>query len=276
MKKSVEYHIWPRHMRFEDKLMLLEEFASKRRLQRSPVRGLSTFRAQVDRYQWVSCDTLEELAQYMKRYPAYEAFKAEPHYRDEKGDEELSMEIRRSASGRTVDVAVSSGSIDLVESAHAMIREEFQLSNPAVPVGDGTRDEWLNPTVFVGRHFDAKGDEYFAALAEFLTLLGFDVKQGKEYRSQTVPAKVKDRIDSQDIFIAIVSGDRASEWLREEGAYALGKDKHVLLMVEEGASYEPALLGRDLEQIRFPAGQIEKTFIPLLQEFTSVRVKGIF
>ena len=273
MRKDIAYHVWPRDLRFEDKLSLLGEFAAERGLQFNPDSEDSVFRLQVDRNETVWCGALEELVAYMKRHPAYEGFTAGPDYQDDEAAKSLSVLIRK--TGRAIQVEVWSEDIDLVESTHTMIREEFRLSNPAIPLGDGTRDKWLNPTVFVARHFDARGDEYFASLEAFLRLLGFDVKQGREYTSKPIPTKVRDRIDSQDIFIAVVSGDQTSEWLIAEPAYAV-KDKHIVLMVEEGASYETTLLGQDLEQIRFPPGQIEKTFIPLLQEFTSVRVKGIF
>jgi len=192
----------------------------------------------------------------------------------DKGGIHLDMDFRY--HGNYIGVAVSSENLDLVESAHNMIGREFQLSNPAVPVGDRAREKWLNPTVFVAHHFDETGKAYYASLAKFLALLGFDVKEGSTYSTETVPTKVRKLIDRQDILVAVVSGNDTHDWLTAESSYALGKGKHVVPMVEEGTSYKATIHGEDLQQIRFPAGQIEKTFIPLLQEFTSVRVKGIF
>jgi hypothetical protein len=271
MKKTIDYYVWPSDMRFEERLRVLDDFATGRGLQWRDDRGYFTFRLEVDRYESVSCDTLEELLAYMKQPKGYQKFTAAKTYVGD--DKEIDMAVR--LFGYLVQVEVSSRDIDMVESAHSIIRRELQLSNPAPSLGEGPQEEWLNATVFIGRHFDSKGDECYESLAAFLELLGFEVEQGKGYRSQTIPAKVRDRIDNNDIFIAAVTADGPQDWVTAEASYALGKGKHVIIAVEGGVEYEPAILGKDLEQIRFPAGHIEKTFIPLLEEFTSVRVKGI-
>ena len=273
MKKHISYRVWPSDLRLEEELGLLEDFASERGLAPHS-QGPFLLTVDVDRHQKVECDTLEEWVEYMKHSPEREGFRVCLRYVDDEQDSHLDVDVIHSFNRVKVDV--SSDKADWVESAHAMISRVFQLSNPAVLEGDGTREKLLDATVFIGRHFDASADVYSASLQKFLELLDFDVKQGKGYTSQPIPDKVKDRIDSQDIFIVVVSGSGTHEWLTAEPSYALGRDKHVILMVEEGVSYNPTILGQDLEQIRFPRGHIEKTFIPLLEEFTSLGLIGIF
>ena len=127
----------------------------------------------------------------------------------------------------------------------------------------------------MGRHFDSKSDKAFDTLSNFLTLLGLEVLQGAEYSSRDIPDKVKERIDRQDIFLCMVLGSRNHAWLNAEPAYALGSRKHIVLLIEDDSGYDPTILGKDLEQIRFTKGAIEKTFIPLLREFRNIRIKGL-
>lgn len=174
-----------------------------------------------------------------------------------------------------VQVDVASQDVDLVEATHRFIKDTFNLRNPEVPIAPDNRPKHLQPTVFIAHHFDAVGGEYFKKVSSFLELLGFNVKQGEEYTSQAIPDKVRARIESQDIFIGIVSGNREHEWLIAEPSYALGKGKHVILVVEKESIYTPTILGKDLEQVRFEVGHVEQTFIPLLREFRSIRVRGI-
>lgn len=163
----------------------------------------------------------------------------------------------------------------MVSAAHTFIKDTFQFRNPEVPLPDARRAIYPQPTVFVGRHFDSSGDESFSGLSKFLRMLGFDVRQGEEYRSESIPKKVAARIDGQDLYICLVTGVREHDWLIAEAAYAKGRGKHIILLLEESATFNPTILGRDLEQIRFPPSHIEKSFIPLMGEFRSIGVQGI-
>jgi hypothetical protein len=73
----------------------------------------------------------------------------------------------------------------------------------------------------------------------------------------------------------LITGQRDHAWLQAEPAYAKGRGKHIILIVQEDSGYNPTILGTDLEQIRFPRGQVEKAFIPILQELQNVRVRGL-
>ena len=112
-------------------------------------------------------------------------------------------------------------------------------------------------------------------MVRFLELLGFDVIQGEEYHSRSIPDKVKALIERQDIYLGLVTGAREHEWLTAEIGYASGKSRYIMLLVEEGTKFNPTILGHDFEQARFPASAVEKSFVKLLAEFRNIRVRGI-
>lgn len=277
MWKRIKYHIWPRSVRFEEKLALLNDFTSKRALK--PAAGKivfdDTYTLRLDQFQDLRCDSMAELLAVMKRTPTFDSFTCNAFFENPVDKRYLRLGVSYAVVFSYIEVDVASNDIDLVESAHAFIKENFGLKNPEVSSYDVGRAKYLQPTIFIGRHFDAMSKEYFSSLSTFLSLLGFDIKEGEPYASESIPEKVQGRIDAQDIFIGIASGEKGHPWLVAEPSYARGKGKHIILLVEEETQYDPTILGRDFEQIRFPHGCIEKTFIPLLQEFRSVRVRGL-
>jgi hypothetical protein len=275
MWRTINYYIWPRDMRFEGGLLALVDFAAKRKLKPSHGEIVfdNYFRINIDEFESVKCDGIEELVEVLRKTPVFERFECSPFFRGKRPEHFLRTGV--SFDNRSVRVDVASQDVDLIEATHRFLKDTFNLRNPEIPTSPDDRPKYLHPTVFIGRHFDEVGNQYYATLSSFLQLLGFDVKQGEEYTSQAIPEKVKSRIESQDIFLGIVSGDRNHEWLIAEPSYALGKGKHVILVVEKEATYMPTILGQDLEKLRFDAGHIEQTFTPLLREFRSIRVTGI-
>ncbi len=180
-----------------------------------------------------------------------------------------------SKSGITVSVHAQNN-LGFIERVHDVVRNELHLERPKRIDDDSYRRKMLNATVFIARHFDNKGDEYYSTISHFLSLLGFDVLQGEEYRSDSIPEKVKHKIDQQEIVIVNVSGDQDHSWLISESSYALGKNKHIILLVESTTKIDTGILGKDLEYIKYPDNEIEKVFCPLLREFRSIGIKGVF
>src|ERR1035441_2551897 len=220
----------------------------------------NSFEIRISEAETVRCESFPEFIDVLRRIHVFNSFQCNPYFCDEKGKPYLRTGVSFDQRIVTIDIASDNG--DMVDAGHRFLKETFNLRNPEIPPSPDDRPKHLHPTVFVGRHFDHIGQQYYSALSTFLELLGFEVKQGEEYTSTSIPEKVKARIDSQDIFIGLVSGEREHSWLIAEPSYALGRGKHVLLLVENEASYSPTLLGKDLEQVRFDRGQIEKTFIP--------------
>ena len=91
---------------------------------------------------------------------------------------------------------------------------------------------------------------------------------------RSVDVDLMETINSE--IICLVSKSESQEWLASEASYALGKNKHVLLLVEKDTIFKPSLLGGDLEQVRFYSGRIEMVFVPILSEFRRIHVKGLF
>jgi len=50
----------------------------------------------------------------------------------------------------------------------------------------------------------------------------------------------------------------------------------VIRIIESTTDVEPGIIGKDNEYIKYPENDIEKVFIPLLREFRSIGIKGIF
>jgi hypothetical protein len=122
----------------------------------------------------------------------------------------------------------------------------------------------------LGRHFDNRAAALGRSVKEFLSLLAIEVVEGEAYSAQRIPAKVESLIDSQEIYIGLVTKNPEHDWIIAEVAYARGKGKHIVLILEEGANFNPTILGRDFEQIRFSGDTVEKTFTKLLREFRSI------
>lgn len=271
MWKEVKYHIWLKQINYAEKLTLLEKFATSRNFKPSNLL-YGEFEFNPDKFQHYICDE-QQFLNLIQRNDTFEYFKFVRYFRGNTPGTFLDMGIEHFYSH--VEVMVKSHDNDLGESAHIFIKDTFKLRNPEIKIYDIGRTKNLQPTVFIGRHFDEAADNYFNTLSTFLELLGFEIKQGEPYASNDIPDKIKIRIDEQDTFICLVSGNREHPWLIAEPSYALGKGKHIILLVEKETEYDTTIIGRDLEQVRFQRGHVEQTFIPLLQEFRSIRIKGL-
>jgi hypothetical protein len=272
MRREYIYHIWPKELDFSEKLPLFTKFAADRNLQLfskdSPLCCI-TF----NRYEKAITDSYAEFLEAIKKNPRFESFVFENVYRTD--DHKKWMKVRLEFAAASISVAIMSSDDDLSIVAHSFIRQEFGLSNPSIPAVDHQRAKHLQATVFLGRHFDGDAENASKCLREFLSLLGFRVVEGDKFRGEPIPEKVKTLVDDQAIYIGLVTGKREHNWLIAESAYALGRNKHIILIVEEGSNFHPSIHGKDYEQILIKAGLIEQSFVKLLQEFRSVGINGL-
>jgi hypothetical protein len=157
-----------------------------------------------------------------------------------------------------------------------MLKEALRLSNPPESelLGNAVA-KYLHATIFLGKHFDEATVKPSAVFSDFLTLLRFSVLTAEPYRALPIPQKVKALIDRQDIYLGLVIGTREHDWIIAEASYALGRDKQIVLLVEDGSRFNPTLQGKDFETIPFPKDSIEKSFLKLLQGFRSMNITGI-
>lgn len=271
-EKIITYHIWPRDISFENFVQWPGAFASKRGI----TKATYTFhQLKVNKYENISCRDTLQLAEILKRQGDFENLRTSEEISDP-DNKSREFKVALIFSRDSIAVSFASSDIDIVNAAHADIKDQFNLRNPAIPQADPMRVSKLHATIFLGRHFDTKTGVIASKLNKFLSLIGFKVVEGEEFNSQAIPEKVRQRIDAQDIYIGLVTGTREHEWITAEAAYAQGKGKHVILIIEEKSGFRPTILGRDHEHIPFGAGAIEQAFIKLLGEFRSVGVSGLF
>jgi len=116
---------------------------------------------------------------------------------------------------------------------------------------------------FVGHCFAQEDRPLVERVKRTLRSSNFSVVTGEPPEARSVGDKVRKRIDSADIFLAVLTrrhkiatgGWTTSPWVIEEKGYALGRNRRrpIILMVEEGILIpdETGGLGGDIEYIRF-------------------------
>ena len=266
MKIETEYSIWPRSLDFDKMFRAVEEFAIKREFK--PITP-TNFAIQIDSFETLTAHSLEEFQTAYKSLPKYERITSMQWFY-KKG---VPLIINVSCRGNLLGISTDSPEADVVRLLHEQLRSDFGLRKAPRPVPDPRRATYPQPTVFLGRHFDERADALGGKVREFLSLLGVDVVEGEAYAAQRIPAKVESLIDGKEIYIGLITKNPEHDWITAEVAYARGKDKHVILIVEEGVNFNPTILGRDFEQIRFSGDRIEQSFTKLLREFRSIGVR---
>jgi hypothetical protein len=165
--------------------------------------------------------------------------------------------------------------IDLFEATKREIESIFGFAAQRISPSEITMRISPHPTVLIGCHFDDEGKAAARKLAEFLSLLRFlRVEIADSFRSEPIPGKIKSLIEKNDLYFAVVTGQRDHSWIVAEMSYALAKNKRLVLIVQEGCTFNPALAGQDLERLVFKK-QIEETFIGILQEIRRLDVIGV-
>jgi len=182
------------------------------------------------------------------------------HCHWEKGDDDIGITIGVKRS--EIDTTIKAKDLTIIGGLHDKICEVFQARNPIREKSSKLRYD-LKRTVFVAHRFDKPGNDYANELMRFLRRLGFEVVEGEGYEARDIPAKVADRIKTQDIFICIVSeGD--SSWILSEVAYAKGLSKYIIILVQDDLSFRKGIIGTDYEHLSFPNNRIERVYSDLL------------
>lgn len=129
--------------------------------------------------------------------------------------------------------------------------------------------------VFVGQSF-ATGDQVPNSLVQrFLAASGIEVITGERPSAGSVSAKVRRRIESCDLFVGIFTRRQriarkqewtTSTWVVDEKAYALAKEKKLVLIKEVGVQSIGGLQG-DYEYLEFERTDVAELLIKLVQLF---------
>ena len=165
-------------------------------------------------------------------------------------------------------VSVETEDLNTMAAMHERIREIFQASTPPPEKSPSLSRYDLKKSIFLAHRFDDDGNRTAGLLSTFLRRLGFDLLEGSGYEARDIPAKVADRIRSQDIFVCVATTGDLS-WILSELGFAKGLGKYLIVLCEDTVDFNKGIIGADYEYIPFPQGCIEKTYSDLLYALPS-------
>lgn len=119
-------------------------------------------------------------------------------------------------------------------------------------------------SAFIAHRFDDLGTSFAEKLARLLELLDFSVLSGRGFAPISVAEKVRARLLSQAIVVAILTPGDEATWLVQESVLAEARSKPLFVLRDHDATFKPGLLG-DLEYIPFHSPTIETAFLPFLE-----------
>lgn len=144
---------------------------------------------------------------------------------------------------------------------------------------------------FIGHSFEKKDSQTVTEIKEFIESTGISCQTGEKAQNKSVAEKVKERILNSDIFVGIFTCDKklaskkkflgktkmfytTSNWVIQESGFAIGSNRELILLVENGIDIFPELQG-DMELIYFNRESLDKTFLKLNQMIESIKEKKI-
>ena len=272
MQRDHTYHIWPSDLDFPLVFRAVENFVLKRGMKWHE-NTHHNYSIGFNQYENAHPSSFDEFLNTLKQAGGFEWFHCKLPFLGSKGSGGMTFVFEYDSS--RIKLAINGSDDDTVVAAHDFIRKEWRLGNPPIYKRQEGRPRNLQATIFLGKHFDSESQISARTLREFLELLRFDVQEADEYRARPIPEKVQKLIEHQDIYIGLVTGNREHSWLIAEAAFAQGKTRHVIMVVEEGSAFNPTIQGRDYEQILFLPNSVEKSFIKLMQEFRSLGISGL-
>ncbi len=148
---------------------------------------------------------------------------------------------------------------------------------------------------FIGRSFKDEDAGLIRQIADFIESQGIDCGDAKSAKSRKVEEKIRGLISECDIFIGVFTRNEpickeekktkwyckprnkntiftTSNWVIQESGFALGKDKELILLIENGVYELPKLQG-NFEYISFDKSSIEKTFLQINQMISDIKAK---
>jgi hypothetical protein len=130
-------------------------------------------------------------------------------------------------------------------------------------------------SVFVGQSFVSADAKVNQCVFDVLTGMGLSVVTGEKPKADRISEKVKALIEQQSIFLGIFtrrdkiarkSEWTTSAWVIDEKAYALGRQKPLILLKEQGVNSIGGIQG-DYEYIEFSRDALEIIAVKLISLF---------
>jgi hypothetical protein len=128
---------------------------------------------------------------------------------------------------------------------------------------------------FVGQSFSKRDQVINDLVFKVLDSIGVKVVTGEQPKADSISEKVKRLIDEQQVFVGIFTRrDKlakkpewtTSAWVIDEKAYALGRQKRLILLKEKGVGSIGGIQG-DYEYLDFSRDKLEALALRLLQLF---------
>jgi hypothetical protein len=136
------------------------------------------------------------------------------------------------------------------------------------------------PKIFIGHSFKDEHQQTIDEIAKFIGSFPVSIATGEKPTligvTKGVPEKVKHLIDDAELIVTILTKDDAmasgamapSKWVSDEIAYAVGKDKTIIRLIENEVEYKPAISG-DAEYIAFDKDNLSGPFLKLSELINS-------
>ena len=131
-------------------------------------------------------------------------------------------------------------------------------------------------SVFIGQSFDPADAHVNTCICDAFAALGLTVVTGERPKADRISEKVKGLIEQQSIFAGIFtrrdkvarkSEWTTSAWVIDEKAYAVGLQKRLILLKEQGVSSIGGIQG-DYEYIEFSREALERPILSLIKLFS--------
>ncbi len=131
------------------------------------------------------------------------------------------------------------------------------------------------PSAFIGQSFSTADERINQCVFDTLTSVGIRVVTGEVPKANSISEKVKRLIEGQPLFVGIFtrrdkishkSEWTTSAWVIDEKAYAVGRNKRLILLKEQGVGSIGGIQG-DYEYLEFSRDALETLVIRVLQLF---------
>lgn len=163
-----------------------------------------------------------------------------------------------------------------------VLKRSSSSALPSAPASNLIVPTFTVPTVFVGHSFLPEDAIVASAVVGSLRAVGLQVFTGEKPKAGRISDKVKELIDSQDIFVGIFTRrDKlkgkdewtTTTWVIEEKTWAMAKGKDIILLREQGVKNLGGLHA-DHEYLEFSREELGVVIVQLLQMF-DIQTRGL-